>query len=252
MKKQSQIGQINMSEDNPYWISFSDLMSALLVVFILAAVALMIELTQTQEEVAKDIEQLQNAEQARKDILTEVRDELRTQDIVVEIADNDSVLRIPQSTLTFASDSYELSTDESARSAVKAIGMALHAALNRPFDPSKNNLMRFDYLDTIFIEGHTDSLRTQRVKGNWGLSAFRAISLWDFWTQDLQVTPDFDAMTSATGQKLFSVSGYAQTRRIQLDEVTPEQRQQNRRIDLRFTVKRPSIAELKAVTAFGN
>ena len=35
---------------------------------------------------------------------------------------------------------------------------------------------------TIFIEGHTDNRPLQGFmgKGNWGLSTFRAISLWQF------------------------------------------------------------------------
>ena len=33
-----------VDEENPYWMSFSDIMSALLVIFILAAVALMVQL----------------------------------------------------------------------------------------------------------------------------------------------------------------------------------------------------------------
>ena len=65
-----------IDEENPYWISFSDLMSALLVIFILAAVALIIELTEMQKKIEQDIDQLKNAEHARRDILHEIRDEL--------------------------------------------------------------------------------------------------------------------------------------------------------------------------------
>ena len=64
----------NVDEENPYWVSFSDLMSALLVVFILAAVALIIELTQMKNKFDEDIDNLRNAEQARRDILHDIRD----------------------------------------------------------------------------------------------------------------------------------------------------------------------------------
>jgi flagellar motor protein MotB len=90
-------------------------------------------------------------------------------------------------------------------------------------------------------------LPTRRIKGNWGLSSYRAISLWDFWEENLSVTPRFNDMINAFDQKLFSVSGYAESRRIQEVEETPEQRQRNRRIDIRFTVKRPSIAQLEEI-----
>jgi len=107
--------------------------------------------------------------------------------------------------------------------------------------------MRFEYLDTVFLEGHTDSRPSGRVKGNWGLSSFRAISLWEFWEKRLEVSPTFTEMENAFGQKLFSVSGYAASRRVQLEETTPEQRTINRRIDIRFTVKRPTISQLEEI-----
>ncbi len=235
---------VTVDEENPYWLSFSDLMSALLVVFILASVVLIIELTQTQKTIQQDIEELRNAESARKEILYEVKEALKAQQILVEVTDNDTVLRIPQESLAFDSD--KDSIPEKSRETVEAIGRVLHTAINQPFS-GKNQIMRFEYLDTVFIEGHTDSLPSPRVKGNWGLSTFRAISLWEYWEGHLQVSPGFNDMTNAFGQKLFSVSGYAASRRIQTTELTPEQRRQNRRIDLRFTVKRPSIAELEKI-----
>jgi flagellar motor protein MotB len=236
-----------VDEENPYWISFSDLMSALLVVFILAAVALIIELTQTQQQIEQDIQQLKNAEQARRDILNEIQDELSKRNIEVLIADNDTVLRIPESTLSFASNSYDLPSDQQVRASVLIIGQVLHTAINQPFDQSMNDRKRFDYLDTVFIEGHTDSVPTNRIKGNWGLSTFRAISLWEFWGSELDVSPSYAEMSNAFGDKLFSVSGYAATRRVNEIEETWEDRQENRRIDIRFTVKRPQISELEDI-----
>lgn len=239
---------VQVDEDNPYWLSFSDLMSALLVVFILAAVALIIELTQTQKIVERDIEQLRNAEKARRDILHDVRDELARQNIIVHISDNDTVLRIPETTLTFASNSYDIPQEKEVQNEVAAIGRALHLAINEPFQQNEIGLMRYEYLDTVFIEGHTDSRASPRIKGNWGLSAFRAISLWEFWEENLKLEPRFNNMTNAFDQKLFSVSGYAASRRVQAVEQTDEQRLRNRRIDIRFTVKRPSISELEKIT----
>ena len=186
----------SVDEENPYWISFSDLMSALLVVFILAAVALIIELTQTQKKIERDIEQLKQAERVRRDILHEVKRELAKQNIEVLIAENDTVLRIPETTLAFASNSYALPADKKVRSAVLTIGKVLHAAINRRSN-SGSTKRRFDYLDTIFIEGHTDSERTKRIKGNWGLSTFRAITLWEYWVEKLKVTPRFSEMSNA-------------------------------------------------------
>ncbi len=247
MRRLIQNRSLRVDEENPYWMSFSDLMSALLVIFILASVALIIELTETQKKIEQDIEQLRNAEKARKDILYEIRDELAKHDVTVILADNDTILRIPQTTLSFDSNSDKIKNDDKLHKSIKLIGMVLHQAINKPFKGNKDSgteTMRFEYLDTVFIEGHTDSLPTKRVKGNWGLSTFRAISLWDFWEKNISLSPSFNEMENAFGQKLFSVSGYAASRRIQNIEKTREQRRENRRIDIRFTVKRPSISQL--------
>lgn len=236
-----------IDEENPYWISFSDLMSALLVVFILASVALIIELTETQKKIEEDIEHLKQADQARRDIVKEIQQELSRHNIDVLVAENDTVLRIPDSTLNFASNSYELPGAARIRDSVLTIGRVLHGALNRPFNALVTEKLRVDYLDTVFIEGHTDSVPTRRTKGNWGLSTFRAISLWEFWGTELDVYPRFDDMYNAFGDQLFSVSGYAATRRVNELERTKEQKRQNRRIDIRFTVKRPEISELEDI-----
>lgn len=229
-----------IDEENPYWVSFSDLMSALLVIFLLAVIALIIELTQQQQKIVADIEDLKMAEQARQDIINEVRDELKKQKIIVEIADNDTVIRIPDSTLKFESGENNIPDNAEMQAAVQNIGLVLHAAI------LKND--RFKYLDTVFVEGHTDSDSIYyRGKRNWGLSADRAISIWKIWQKDINVSPAFDDMENAFDQRLFSVSGYAATRRVQEEEITPEQKTKNRRIDIRFTVKRPSISQLEQI-----
>ena len=231
----------NVDEENPYWISFSDLMSALLVIFILAVLALIIELTQRTQDIDAGIEELKKAEQARQDILHEVKDQLAKQNIKVVIADNETVIRIPEQTLSFKSGQDVIPDDMT--DSVKNIGIILHTAI------IKNE--RFKYLDTVFIEGHTDSIPIKfgkyKVKGNWGLSADRAITVWNLWRGGIDVTPTLNELLNHSNENLFSVSGYAATRRVQLDEKTPEQRAKNRRIDIRFTVKMPSIEDLESI-----
>lgn len=229
-----------VDEENPYWMSFSDLMSGLLVIFILAAVALIIELTQKTEEIDKGIEELKAAEMARRNIIFDIREELAKQNIIVEIVDNDTVIRIPESTLSFESGQDTLPQDKVVQESVRAIGIALHKAIL--------TAERFQYLDTVFIEGHTDSVGIwYRGKKNWGLSADRAISIWKVWQDELDISPRLGDFENAYGQRLFSVSGYAATRRVDLEENTEEKKARNRRIDIRFTVKKPTITELVAI-----
>lgn len=67
---------VNVDEENPYWISFSDIMSGLLILFILASMALILELMQTRAKVSDAIEEIAKAEKVRQDILHEIRSEL--------------------------------------------------------------------------------------------------------------------------------------------------------------------------------
>jgi len=68
----------NVDEENPYWMSFSDIMSALLVIFILASVILILQLMEIQKELEhkqakfeEEIVALKQAEQVRRTILDE-------------------------------------------------------------------------------------------------------------------------------------------------------------------------------------
>lgn len=231
---------VQVDEDNPYWLSFSDVLSGLLVLFILAAMALILELTQTKEQVNEALQEIQQAEEARFKIIEQVYRELKEQGITVEVIENHTVLRIPEKKLAFRTNSDQIPTDETTQVAVKEIGRVIHKAI------LTHNGAK--YFDTVFIEGHTDSRRTRLRKGNWGLSAFRAISLWEFWNSKLELTPAFNHMTNEAGKSLFSVSGYAATRRADTVESTPEQRERNRRIDIRFTVKKPSSMDLQLIS----
>lgn len=226
----------NVDEENPYWMSFSDLMSGLLIIFILAAVALIIELTQKTNNIDKTIQELVKAEKARRSIILDIQEELAKQNIRVEIVDNDTVIRIPESTLSFESGQDKLPDDKIVQNSVRAIGLALHSAIQTN--------QRFQYLDTVFVEGHTDSERIwYKGKGNWGLSADRAISIWKVWQEEQELLPKLENFENGYGQTLFSVSGYAATRRVDEVEETDEQKAKNRRIDLRFTVKKPSSVD---------
>lgn len=219
-------------------MSFSDLMSALLVIFILATVALIIELTQKSEKIDASIQELQRAEEARRNILLDIKEDLAKQNIVVEIVENDTVLRIPESTLSFESAKDTLPEDDKTQTEVAAIGDALHKAITKE--------ERWKYLDTVFVEGHTDSVNIwYRGKGNWGLSTDRAVSIWKLWQEKNSLLPKLNELKNFNGQLLFSVSGYADTRRVDLVEKSEDQRARNRRIDIRFTVKKPKLEDYK-------
>ncbi len=170
--------------------------------------------------------------------MDEIKSELERRNIIVEVSDNKSVLRIPEEQLHFRSGSHQIPTAKVELVAV--IGEVLLQAMTK----SK----RYGYLDTIFVEGHTDSQSARMLEmGNWGLSTKRAISVWQFWTERNPACEGLQRLRNFRGQPLFSVSGYAATRRLVEQDDTPETQQRNRRIDLRFTVRQPTIADWQGV-----
>jgi flagellar motor protein MotB len=242
------------------WISFSDFMTALLTVFMLAAVALVFSLSQEQDALAQartDADQakaaaeqaqargdlfdamlsgLGNDEQVRAQMVVEVRDALAARGIRVEVDATTSVLRVPVELLGFDSGSSDIRPEHEATAVT--IGEVIAEVLLKG-DRHKS-------LDTIFVEGHTDDVPMDGLfGGNWGLSTNRAIALWRLW--QVRVPTKLDALVGRSGERLFSVSGYADTRPVNAVQSTDGDRAANRRIDIRFTEHRLSEEEINAV-----
>ncbi|SFG68445.1 OmpA/MotB family protein [Neptunomonas qingdaonensis] len=236
----------SVDEDNPYWISFSDIMSSLLIIFILAAVVLIVQLMEIQEKLeerqqkfTQEVEFLKEAEGVRRTILQEAAEMLIKRGIQVSVSENETVLSISNDILGFKTGAYEVGLRY--QSTALQIGEVLSEVIR-----SGN---RSDYLDTIFIEGHTDDRPTAGFmgKGNWGLSAFRAISLWQFWDKALLPGSQLDELRNKELLPLFSVSGYAETRPVTDKQETEEEYSLNRRVDIRFTIRRPNSADYEAL-----
>lgn len=236
-------------EENPYWISFSDIMAGLLVIFMLAAVVFILELIQKSEQWDKEIEKLAKAEEARKDMLADIYSDLKKQGIHVEIVENFSVIRIGQETLSFDRASHRIPKDKRKREILRMLGNIIYANIQ------KND--RWKHLDTIFIEGHTDPDKyyNPEIYGNWGLSTLRAISLWLFWNKNMQEGMRLDELHNLDNRKLFSVSGYAETRpprcassseRVCQDGHSTDY-EKYRRIDIRITVRRPELDTYQSI-----
>jgi len=232
-------------EENPYWVSFSDLMSGLLIIFILAAVALIIELTQKSEKWDEVLAQVKAAEDARDGLIEGIVRELEKDGIKVVI-NGVGVITVPESSLKFRSGSADIPTDVLTQRVVNRIGEVLFSKL---YDDS-----RADFLDTIFVEGHTDctTYRGRKFDDNWDLSTTRSNNVWRYWsTMVFDLEPfSMAALENKNGKPLFSVSGYGETRPLPstrpdgiCDGRLTDLLAQNRRIDLRFTVIRPSLVE---------
>jgi flagellar motor protein MotB len=242
--------------ENPFLLTFSDFMASLLAIFILVLIVTLIELKKKEDRItiAKDelVEALKEIQSVQEKIaialqsvslregslagmLRSVQNELTEQGIKVVLAENNTVLRIPEQQLQFALGKYEVPPVHS--SSANIIGRALLNALSKP----ENRAL----LDTVFVEGHTDSVPNSREMGNWGLSTYRAISLWNFWTEKsgelsgLKTLRTAPADPNVAPKPLISVSGYADTRSTHglIDGLSlKNERSEDRRIDIRFTL----------------
>ena len=226
-------------EDNPYWLSFSDVMSGLLMIFILACVSLLLQLQQQRlvwENKNKILQQKIDVEEnIKKDIqadLFQVKEDLSKYFIFVEL-DGDTI-HIPTDEINFETDQDRV-LEEKIKS-VELIGKSIFSLVE------KNK----DKIDTVFIEGHTDQRTSYRRNGNWGLSVDRAIFVWNTWQKALcQTEFNCNNFKNKDGKPIFSVSGYADTRPIlgTKNRLDAESLKKNRRIDIRFVARKANPNE---------
>ena len=235
------------NEENPYWMSFSDLMCGFLIIFILACIALMFELAKIKLKLTEDftdlqeaIKELQQSENIRNTILKEIKTNLEKDNIEVIISEDNTTLFIPDKEFHFDTGSYTINQDMKFRA--EKIGKVLFEALSMKNDKGESYTK---FLDTVFIEGHTDIRKWRTERGNWDLSTLRAVSLWRFWIETTEYGQKLKELTNYEDKLLFSVSGYADTRpRVEGD--TEEIFQMNRRINIRFTTKHVTVNELNS------
>jgi flagellar motor protein MotB len=226
---------IQEEHDNSFWISYSDILSSLLIIILLVTVYVIYELMATKQNVVQNLEEITKAELVRKETLLDIQEKLKKEGLEVNVADNYSVLRIPESTLSFKSNTYFIPAPMG--NGLANIGKILLKEL-------KEN-KRSEYFDTIFIEGHTDIRSSKRVMGNMGLSTFRAISVWNYWIKN--VSKSYANIRNAKGDQLFSVSGYGESRPATQMQISEEDYKKNRRIDIRFTLRKPSSEDYNKV-----
>ena len=87
------------------------------------------------------------------------------------------------------------------------------------------------------------------MSGCWSLSGLPIVQGDDV----LSVLPgtmgeeQLSRLNNKDGKPLFSVSGYGETRPAVADQVTEEDFKRNRRIDIRFTIRRPDSAQYEQV-----
>ncbi len=229
-------------------VSISDLMSGLLFLFIITVSVFSLTLQDQQnayeqKAIAKqaEIDKLTKTKQARITLLQLVSEKLMAQNIHVAIDPANGILHLPEA-LLFESGSDRLNAR--GFSALEKIAEVLKQILPCYCNGACSNSRRQSVnpfeagLDAVFIEGHTDDrpLRSTAVfKSNWELSTARAIRTFKVLGD---VAPELMRLQNRAGERIFGVSGYADSRPVK-PNISEDNRAQNRRIDIRFIMAMP-------------
>lgn len=206
------------ADSDAFSTCLSDLMAGLLGVFVLALAYFMLNVGDIQNQYTGNTEK-------RNAMLKEIQEQMKQYNVSIQIVEDQGIIRIPAGVLF---ESGEADINGEGAEHIRELSQVLYQILQK--DDYKGSV------DTIFIEGHTDSDPIQnhpRYRSNWDLSTERAINTLTELQND---NADLKNLKNALGNPIFSCSGYADTRPVTTDE---DRKAENRRIDLRFTMIPP-------------
>jgi len=189
------------------------------------------------------VAELEDAEtryrETRGAILRTLAGRLEREGLRVSIDERHGILRLPEDVL-FRKASATIDAD--GRRALTQLARAL-TTIVPCYTPQWQGLATCDapraYIESIVIEGHTDSDPMLAPGGNLGLSTSRAVNTYFVLLDALPSAPvPLDELTSPDRQGLFAASGYGEHRSVAPNDSEVNKRK-NRRIDLRFLMTGP-------------
>ena len=218
-------------ESESYFISMTDLMVGLVLIFIILLAYFALNLQARTAE-------LTGANQARAEILKDMAEALKEEGLEVTIDIETGVLRLPDDVL-FESGRFTLTPRGEV--AVQKVADAMSEILPCYTEGARCDGERSPHrVDAIFVEGHTDMDRMSGGMDNYDLSVmraantFRALKAGNPIVDQMRNLPE-DAPGSA---KILSLSGYGPDRFVDPGD-SDEAKARNRRIDLRFLMMSP-------------
>lgn len=218
-------------ESESYFISMTDLMVGLVLIFIILLAYFALNLQARTAE-------LTGANQARAEILEDLAEALREEGLEVTIDIETGVLRLPDDVL-FRSGQFTLTQEGEA--AVQKVADAMAEILPCYTEGAQCEGEPSPYrIDAIFVEGHTDTDNMSGGMDNYDLSVMRAANTFRALKQ---ANPIVDQMrnlpiTSHGSAKILSLSGYGPDRLVDPGD-SEAAKARNRRIDLRFLMMSP-------------
>ncbi len=215
----------------------TDMMVGLVFVLIVLLVYFALQFHKTTVE-------LTDTKARRTELLQRLQSRLRSEKLDVAIDANAGVLRLPEDVL-FAKGSADVSPQGQA--ALVKVGRALAAELPcytaagalPPTCPQTKT-----GVESVFVEGHSDSDPVSGGRDNWNLSTDRAVNTY---RSLIASTPTLEAVKNARlrtsdPQPVLGVSGYGPTRPLE-PETSEAAKARNRRIDIRILMATPDTDE---------
>jgi flagellar motor protein MotB len=205
-----------------------------------------IELKKKENILSENIKKIEQNVEYRGELLQNIQNELLKKDIKVEIDKENGNIRL-KSDLLFEVGSADIS--DLGKNQIDEIAKLLLQKM------TENKYLMS--IDTIFIEGHTDSvpiIGSRKYLSNKELSAQRAINTYSEML--IATNNGIERLKNKKGKHLLSYSGYASTRQLcREDELTNKDevseyelkacRGKNRRIEFYFTVNTPDVKKIK-------
>ena len=267
--------RVELSSDS--WISYTDLMSGLVIILFLIVAVFISSNEGLTSEIDRLKEQVSRLEALNEELNKEKEEwykaDIEINSLLMELTKNinnslakagkvgrvdfdrsNKTIHVDEKVLMF--DKGKVNINSEYLENVAIIENELRKTLK------KNINIVQEYIDTIFIEGNTDEdpVADDPILGNWKLSAGRASSFWRQITSNNNEKDFLVNLKSNRGTKLFSISGYADTRPnkcsnrgriIFKNQCTSKQanlsseasKSMDRRIDIRIT---PHHAESKS------
>jgi len=224
-------------EEESYFVSMTDLMVGLVFVLIVMLVYFAMQFHRTTVE-------LTDTKTRRTELLHRLQARLHAEHLDVSVDADAGVLRLPEAVL-FAKGSAEVTA--AGQAALAKVGAALEAEL--PCYTKAGRLPRScpqtkTGLESVLIEGHSDSDPIASGRDNWNLSTDRAVNTY---RSLINSTPDLSNIRNARlkandAQPVLGVSGYGPTRPL-VPETSEAAKARNRRIDIRFLMATPEAGD---------
>ena len=222
--------------EGSYLASASDLMIGLLFIFIILVVVLALE----QRRQESELDEVKGAADPRASVTEVIGKALKDAKIDVRIDPASGVISLPSDTL-FALGSSALSpaATQAIRDARVRLAQVLPCYVASEMKGMERRLCPTNpgrhEIDTIFLEGHTDSVPNSAAGGNLGLSFDRARAIQQVLLGDGSPLLPF---ANSASQPIFSYSAYGSDRLLP-DIAGTDAR--NRRVDMRIVLKYQSI-----------